>query len=141
MADFSSRFLLTNQAGNADVTEGGVDFWNFGTLGISPVCQVNIIKKLYEGKLPFSQRNMDIVKKVMITEQLPAYTIYSKTGWTMANHMNTGWWVGYLEQKNNVYFFATRLLQPRKNNRSDFSRCRKEITRSVFRTLGILPYQ
>jgi beta-lactamase class D len=61
-------------------------------------------------KLPFSKRNMDIVKRVMITEQNSAYTIRSKTGWTMANDMNTGWWVGYLEKKDEVYFFATRSI-------------------------------
>lgn len=56
----------------------------------------------------------------------------------MAGNRNTGWWVGYVERKDNMYFFATRLLQDRKNNRADFSRCRKEITKSVLQVLGII---
>ena len=114
------------------------DFWNFGPLGISPVEQVKLLKNVYDGKLPFSKRNIDILKRVMITEQNPSGTIHAKTGWTMAGGINTGWWVGYLRKKDKVYFFATQLLQDRKNNRADFSRCRKDITRAVLRDLQLI---
>jgi beta-lactamase class D len=108
-------------------------------MGISPINQVEFLKKLYDGNLPFSKRNMDIVKGVMISEQNADYTVRSKTGWTMANQINTGWWIGYVEQKENVYFFATRLIQDRKFNSPDFSSCRKAITRKIFKDLKILP--
>lgn len=72
------------------------------------------IRKLYEEKLPFSKRNMEIVKRVMISEVTDNFTIRAKTGWTRENNINTGWWVGYLETNNNTYFFATLLLQDRK---------------------------
>lgn len=130
-------YLVRCGYGNADVSLNQADFWNFGPLGISPAEQVKLLKKLYDGELPFSKRNMDIVKKVMITEQNPVDTMRSKTGWTMAGGMNTGWWVGYIETKGRAYFFATRLLQDRKNNRPDFSRCRKDITRAVLKDLEI----
>ncbi len=132
------KYLERSEYGNKDISEEGVDFWNFGKLGISPLSQVKLLKNLYDGKLPFSKRNMDIVKRVMITEQNPEYTIRSKTGWTMANGVNTGWWVGYIQKKDNVYFFATRLLQDRKNNRSDFGIARKEITKAILRDLMII---
>lgn len=107
-------------------------------MGISPINQVKFLKKLYVGDLPFSKRNMDIVKRVMVSEKKDDYIIRSTTGWTMANQINTGWWVGYVEQKGDVYFFATRLIQDRKFNRPDFSDCRKEITRKIFKDLKIL---
>ena len=132
------KFLGESGYGNVDLTEKGEDFWNFGAMGISPINQVEFLKRLYDGKLPFSNRNMDIVKKVMITEKEKDYIIRSKTGWTMEHHTNTGWWVGYLESGKNVYFFATRLIQNRKFNRPDFSSCRKEITKKVFRDLEIM---
>ncbi|MCH5719771.1 penicillin-binding transpeptidase domain-containing protein [Niabella hibiscisoli] len=131
-------YLVRCGYGNADVSFAEADFWNFGPLGISPVEQIRLLKNLYDGKLPFSKKNMDIVKRVMITEQNRLHTIHSKTGWTMADGINTGWWVGYLEKKGNAYFFATRLLQNRSNNRADFSRCRKDITRSALKDLRIL---
>lgn len=132
------NYLVRCGYGNADVSFNEADFWNFGPLGISAVEQVKLLKNLYDEKLPFSKRNMDIVKKVMITEQNADGIIRSKTGWTMAGGINTGWWVGYLETKGHAYFFATQLLQDRKNNRPDFSRCRKDITRAVLKDLQIL---
>jgi beta-lactamase class D len=70
---------------------------------------------------------MEIVKNVMITEQGSDYKIGAKTGWTRDKDINTGWWVGYLTRNNDVYFFATRLLQNRKINSADFGNCRKEV--------------
>lgn len=132
------KYLSACNYGNLNLTQSGDDFWNFGNFGISPIHQVEFIKNLYDEKLPFSKRNMDIVKKVMITEQKDNYTIRAKTGWTREKNINTGWWIGYLETKDNTYFFATRLLQDRKNNRDDFGSCRKEITKKIFNDLGFL---
>ncbi len=132
------RYLISCNYGNLNLSQKDDDFWNYGAFSISPINQVKFLKKLYEGKLPFTKRNIEIVKKVMITEQKADYTIHSKTGWTRENGINTGWWVGYVETKVGVYFFATRLLQDRKQNSSNFGKCRKEITKSIFKDLTIL---
>jgi len=136
--DNYKKYLTLCHYGNINLSQTDPDFWNFGAFGISPINQVEFLKKLYEEKLPFSKRNIHIVKKVMITEQNDDYTIHSKTGWTRENDINTGWWVGYIENKNGAYFFATRLLQDRKLNASNFGNCRKEITKSVFRDLNVI---
>lgn len=134
------NFLIACNYGNQNLSETDVDFWNFGEMGISPVEQVNFIRNLYEGKLPFSARNMEIVKRVMITEQTESHTIKAKTGWTREHGFNTGWWVGMVETKRGVWIFATLLLQDRKYNSSTFGPCRKEITKSVFKELGVIDY-
>jgi len=136
--DNYKKYLTLCHYGNINLSQTDPDFWNFGAFGISPINQVEFLKKLYEEKLPFSKRNIDIVQKVMINEQNDDYTIHSKTGWTRENDINTGWWVGYIENKNGAYFFATRLLQDRKLNASNFGNCRKEITKSVFRDLNVI---
>lgn len=136
--DNYKKYLTLCHYGNINLSQTDPDFWNFGAFGISPINQVEFIKNLYEEKLPFSKRNVEIVKKVMITEQNDDYTIHSKTGWTRENDINTGWWVGYIENKNGAYFFATRLLQDRKLNASNFGNCRKEITKSVFKNLNVI---
>lgn len=132
------KYLTLCNYGNVNLTQKDADFWNFGAFGISPINQVEFLKKLYDEKLPFSKTNIAIVKKVMISEQNNDYTIRSKTGWTRDNGINTGWWVGYLENKEGTYFFATRLLQDRKGNSANFGSCRKEITKTAFKELGIL---
>ncbi|SDD71336.1 penicillin-binding transpeptidase domain-containing protein [Niabella drilacis] len=137
--DRYKKYLTACGYGNGNLSEKDADFWNFGPFAISPQNQVAFLKKVYDGNLPFSKRNLDILKKVMVTDTHPGYTIRSKTGWTRDKGINTGWWVGYITTKDNVYFFATRLLQDRKNNRADFGSCRKEITLAVLRDLAIIP--
>jgi beta-lactamase class D len=132
------KYLTLCRYGNLNLSEQGDDFWNFGAFGISPVNQVQFIRQLYEDKLPFSRRNMEIVKRVMITEQKENYTIHAKTGRTQENGMNTGWWVGYVQKKEGVWFFATRLLKDRKLDNSTFGASRKEITKSVLKDLKII---
>ena len=132
------KYLTLCEYGNLNLTQKGDDFWNFGEFAISPINQVEFIKKLYEEKLPFSKHNIDIIKRVMVTEKTDNFTIRAKTGWTRENGTNTGWWVGYLENNKGIYFFATRLLQDRKISRDDFGSCRKEITKNIFVDLKII---
>lgn len=132
------KFLKKAEYGNQNLTQTDADFWNFGAFGISPINQVDFLRKLYENKLPFSKENMAIVKKVMINEENKSYILRAKTGWTRDKGINTGWWIGYIEKGSDVYFFATRLLQDRKNNRADFGNCRKEITKKILTEIGAL---
>uniref|UniRef100_UPI003742D026 penicillin-binding transpeptidase domain-containing protein n=1 Tax=Chryseobacterium paridis TaxID=2800328 RepID=UPI003742D026 len=132
------KYLRVSHYGNGNLSQKDADFWNFGSFGISPVNQVEFLMNLYDEKLPFSKKNMQIVKNVMITEKTEGYTIRSKTGWTRDQGMNTGWWIGYIENTQGVYFFATRLLQNRKVNNPSFGKCRKEITKKVLQDLKII---
>lgn len=136
--DNYSQYLKQCKYGNLNLSHEEDDFWNFGALGISPINQILFLKRLYECKLPFSVKNMEVVKNIMITEQQDGYIIRSKTGWTNENGFKIGWWVGYLEKKEAVYFFATRLLQDARIVDPYFGNCRKEITKEAFRTLGII---
>lgn len=136
--DKYKKYLAESKYGNNNLSQTEADFWNFGDFAISPKNQIEFLHALYEENLPFSKRNIDIVKRVMIAEQTEEYTIRAKTGWTRENNINTGWWTGYIETKKGTHIFATRLLQDRKINRSDFGSCRKEITKKVFKDLGII---
>ncbi len=129
------QYLTLCHYGNADLSEKNPDFWNLGALAISPHNQVEFLILLYEGKLPFSKRTIEIVKRVMVTEQNDRYIIRSKTGWTRENGTDSGWWVGYVERKDNVYFFATRISKERRTFNPNFGNCRKEITKNILRQL------
>ncbi len=130
-----AHYLTLCGYGNSNLTEKGDDFWNFGAFGISPLNQVQFLIKVYESKLPFSARNLEILKNVMITEKNNKYTLRSKTGWTRVDGNNIGWWVGYVERNDNVYFFATRLIRKRTIVNTDFGQCRKSITRNILQQL------
>ena len=132
------KYLEACKYGNTDLSVNDYDFWNFGNFAISPVNQIEILRGVYEENLPFKKSSFKILKEMMIEDKTEEYTIRAKTGWTRDNGKDTGWWVGYVERKDNVYFFATRLIKDRDNLNPDFGRCRKEITLKILRELNIL---
>lgn len=128
-------YLEKSGYGNLDLSEKGDDFWNFGPMKISPRNQIEFLIRVYEGKTPFSKRNIDILKRVMVTEKTATYTVRSKTGWTRTEGKDIGWWVGYLETRGNVYFFATRLTKPLAVQNPKFGAYRKDITKAALNDL------
>lgn len=129
-------YLKRCHYGNGDLSEKGADFWNFGNFGISPRNQVEFLVKVFDNKLPFSQRNINILKRVMITEDTDGHVIRSKTGWTRVDGNDIGWWVGYEVKGTETIFFATRIIKRRSEPNSDFGACRKKITLEVLHQLG-----
>ncbi|UII29192.1 penicillin binding protein transpeptidase domain-containing protein [Fulvivirga maritima] len=131
--------ILNNSAyGNNDLSVEGLDFWNFGDFAVSPADQVKMLIGVYEETLPFSQRSFQIVKNMMLEEETESYSIRAKTGWTNKDGRDIGWWIGYVEKGEEVYFFATRITKNRSEKNDQFINCRKGITRKVLKDLGIL---
>lgn len=123
--------------GNRD-TSGGVDrFWLNSTLQISADEQVEFLKAFYKEELPFSKRSVRIVKEILTLEETPNYKLSAKTGGGPVGEDKTlGWFVGYLEAKGNVYFFAMQIEGP---NYLAIRDKRIEITRRILTDLGHLP--
>jgi beta-lactamase class D len=133
------RSILSELAyGNADLSIDDPDFWNFGDFGISPVNQIKILVGVYEETLPFSKRSFEILKEMMVEQRTDDYVIRAKTGWTKDGGKDTGWWVGYIEKPDNIYFFATRLIKDVHEPNPNFGNCRKEITKRICQQMGIL---
>jgi beta-lactamase class D len=129
------EYVTKAQYGNMDIT-GGIDqFWLEGKLRITPEQQIDFLKKLYHGRLPFSERTINIVKTIMLLEETPKYKLRGKTGWART----IGWLVGYLEQGDNVYFYATNIES--ENPDKNFGKARYEITKNVLRKLNLLEPQ
>lgn len=121
--------------GNGNFSEKGTDFWNYGNFAITPKNQIDFLIKIHESRLPFSKATVDKVKDIMISEQTETHTYRDKTGWTRKNGEDIGWWVGYLETKNNVFFFATRLVKDENDSNPYFLKGRKEITKLILKEI------
>lgn len=122
--------------GNKDIS-GRIDsFWLDGALRISADEQVELLKRLYQDDLPFSQRSMKIVKAIMVLENTDMYWLSGKTGSGKVGASYIGWFVGYIEEKGNVYFFATNIKSANPEARGTQA---KEITRSILQALELLP--
>lgn len=136
--DQYKKYLTQAHYGNADLSIDDPDFWNFGNFAISPANQIEILIGVYEETLPFSKRSFKVLKEIMKEEQKDDYILRAKTGWTRDGGKDTGWWIGYIEQKDNVYFFATRLIKDRNTSNAAFGKCRKEITMAVLKDLNMI---
>lgn len=127
-------FLDTVGYGNR--TMGGpVDmFWLDGGLRITPRQQVQFLVRLFRNDLPFSPRTMGLVRQIMVQEKTPLYTLRAKTGWSDAVIPEIGWYVGYVEREEGVFFFATAL----QIKKSRDLKARAELTKTILRHLGLM---
>ena len=96
--EYLSRFNY----GNKIVGEDKSSFWLNGDLKISAYEQIEFLKKLYIENLPIAKKNIDIVKDIITVDKNGDFELKAKSGWDG----DIGWYVGYLETKNNLYFFA-----------------------------------
>lgn len=112
-------------------------FWLEGDLKISAREQIDILKKLYKDQLPFKDEHLKILKKIMVVDKTPEYTIRVKTGLAMRIKNQHGWYVGYVETSGKTWFFATNICIKRKSD----STYRKEITMEALKLEGIISYK
>ena len=127
-------WLDTMQYGNQNMGGGLDQFWLMGDIRISAKEQIAFLKKLQDNSLSFSQRTKDIVRDIMIREKTDEFTLRAKTGWGIpANRPAVGWYVGYLETQETVYFFAMNMHMPGIEDAPK----RILITKDVFKVIGI----
>lgn len=129
-------YLIKLGYGNHDSSGGLNRFWLNSSLRISPNEQIEFLKAFYAEKIPFSKRSIDIVKDIITLEQTSEYKLSGKTGGGPIGNRALGWFVGYLETKGNVYFFATNL------EGANYMAIRDErinLTKRILAGLGYLP--
>jgi beta-lactamase class D len=106
------KYVDATAYGNRNI-KGGIDhFWLDGELRITPRQQIDFLVSLYQNKVPFSQRNIDIVKDIFIFEKTDNYILRGKTGWAgfgEEGKTQIGWFVGYIEREGRPYFFAMNI--------------------------------
>jgi len=130
------KYISENHYGNENIS-GGIDhFWLDGELRISPYEQLDFLKKLFNDILLFSKRSHTVVKNIMIFEEGDNYKIKAKTGWGIRLNNNVGWFVGWVEKDDNVYFFVNNCQTTEPDN--NYS-ARIEITKKILSALKILP--
>lgn len=109
-------------------------YWNGSKLKISPLEQVELLIKLYQNEFGFHKENVDTIKDAMFIMDINGNKLYGKTGTGKigSNDVN-GWFIGYVESKANVYFFAVNLQDEANAN----GNAAAEIAFSIFDEMGI----
>ncbi len=72
----------------------------------------------------------------MVVKDSLNYIIRAKSGWGIQDNKDVGWYVGYLESKGNVYYFAN-CIQTNDFNNNDFARARIEIVYQILDDLKL----
>lgn len=99
--------------GNCDLSGGVNSYWQESSLLISPVEQVQALKKFYQNGMDFSPENGNAVKAAIRVSEKDGATLSGKTGSSVVNgKVGKGWFIGYVEKNGNVTFFATNIQGP-----------------------------
>lgn len=124
--------------GKMDISNENIDlFWLTGNSGITPFEQLDFQKRLVWNDLRFQQKNIDLVKKIMIIEETPEYVFRGKTGWAVMDDKNIGWLVGCIEKGKNKYAYVIN-VESGDEDTSLFQKSRTEITLKIFKQLSLL---
>jgi beta-lactamase class D len=125
--------------GNHDIS-GGIDkFWLTGALRISPVQQIDFLRRLDGEKLPVSERTREILLDIIALDVGREHVLRGKTGLQREPEFPglTGWFVGWVEIGERRIFFAT--LINRVEPDVDVLAVRRRLTERILRAEGMLP--
>lgn len=128
------KWLKKLNYGNMKTGKNLNTFWLDGDLRISAEEQIIFLQKLYENKYPFEKNNISLIKELLLVEKNKNYKLYAKTGWVMRVESQIGWYVGFVETEDNVWFFASNL--DIKNPEDE--KYRKESVLAALRELNII---
>ncbi len=130
-----NKYLKLLHYGNEDASSGLDNFWmsDEGSLRISPQQQVAFLEQLYKEKLPLSSRTQKIVKRIMKVDESPKGVLFGKTGTDgVKGKMVAGWFVGYVEGKDDTHIFATNIQA----DSGATGRKAREISTKILKQLG-----
>ncbi len=126
------------QYGNCDISEWNGSninpmemlngFWLNSSLRISPLEQVEVLSRIFEGYSDYDSRNIEILKRIMLVEETDSQKIYGKTG----SGNGEAWFVGFSESDGERRYFAIFLNDSEQRDRVSGNRA-KEIALEILK--------
>jgi beta-lactamase class D len=135
--DRMKAYLAKLNYGHMIVDSASVDrFWLEGESKINPFEQIDFLKRIYYSELPISSRTETIMKRMLFIGENDSVRLSGKTGWSIRNGNNNGWFVGYAEIGRKVLFIATNINPDQEFNMDLFPVIRKEISEKAIRIIA-----
>ncbi len=123
--------------GNQQISSDLDLYWNDFSLKISPIEQVELLRKFYHNDFHFSEKNINAVKDAILIESTSDSTLSGKTGTGRVDGRDTnGWFIGYIEKSGHVYYFATNI----QGSSDTTGTAAAEITLSILSDMGLVYY-
>lgn len=105
-----SSFLKEINYGNQTMGHDINIYWSDNSLKISPIEQVEILQNFHHNAFGFSTMNINAVKESIRLSTQDDSAFYGKTGTGRVNGEDVnGWFIGFIETDDNVYYFATNI--------------------------------
>ncbi|MCG3175295.1 MAG: putative beta-lactamase YbxI [Candidatus Omnitrophica bacterium] len=126
--------------GSEDISAGIDTFWlpsaNTKPILISADEQVALLNKLLDGRLPFSEKNISVLRDIMRVVKTDRGVLYGKTGSgaDAEGEWSLGWFVGFLESGGKTYVFACDIT----GGENPSGRVAREIVEETFKARGLL---
>ena len=114
------------------------NFWLQGKSRISPQEQINFLRRVYHAELPLRPTTQTAIRDIMVMEKTDDYTLSGKTGWSIDGEKNNGWFVGFVERGDQVFYFATNVEPEPGFDMAGFAAVRVGVTKLALEKLGIL---
>lgn len=106
LAGFYEKIGYGNQTLGRDASA----YWNGSALRISPLEQVELLSRLHRNAYGFRAENLQAVFDSIRLSSVDGAVLYGKTGTGSLDGQNiAGWFIGFVERGDNVYFFAVYL--------------------------------
>lgn len=119
-----------------DVNAENLDkFWLEGESGITPLEQVDFLRRLITKQFPLKESTLNSLKNVMARDTSSYGIRYAKTGWGSYDGKDMGWFIGYIQKPKNRIFFATLIIREKGFPESLFADERIRLTDEVLRIL------
>lgn len=126
--------------GDIDVDSSNIDmFWLQGNSRITQQEQIDFLRRIVSRDVPMSDSAFATLNTLMLIEKTDQYQLFGKTGWSISGDNNNGWFVGFVTQADNRWYFATNVVPGDDFEMSDFPRARVQVTRQALQQMGILP--
>ncbi|ESZ14994.1 class D beta-lactamase [Mesorhizobium sp. L48C026A00] len=121
-AGYVSKFDYgnTDVAGTPGRNDGLTRSWVNSSLEISPVEQVNFMRRLLAGELPVSAKAHAMTKAILPTFRSGGWTVQGKTGTTRlgesADKRSLGWFVGWANKDARSIVFARLVIDTKRSD-------------------------
>lgn len=103
-------FIQEINYGNQNMTGSFSSYWMESSLKISPIEQVELLKKFHCDEFSVSSENIRTVKDSICLYSSPEASFYGKTGSGRVNDQDVnGWFIGYIETSGHTYYFSSNI--------------------------------
>jgi beta-lactamase class D len=136
--DSMNFYLQKLNYGNQIIPDSLIDlFWLVGDFQISQFQQIDFLQRLHNQELPISKRTYGIMQQVMLMDTNENYKLSGKTGWAIREGNNIGWFIGFIETADNIFYIATNVTPNNEVGLENFGKIRLKIALDAFEKLVI----